>query len=200
MPERLAERVWCTNSQSSLLNTAISRKVVGNKIGSSSTSLNSSNNWLWKQWKRWHSNAPIPEKKRQYCFSRPLKLEIYVRYWTTEKLCTRQSRKVIWDMIDILASISPWPLVLFFLSFFFWKTVNSKPPTIPFGIVACTFSDNLSRNSCIYFCLGVIKPSFLLIFFRYGPNIRSHCTIVWHRSYQKCGAPLSRSARCSFAP
>ena len=32
---------------------------------------------------------------------------------------------------------------------FFWKTVNSKPPTIPFGIVACTFSDNLSRNSCI---------------------------------------------------
>jgi len=27
--------------------------------------------------------------------------------------------------------------------------VNSKPPTIPFGIVACTFSDNLSRNSCI---------------------------------------------------
>ena len=32
---------------------------------------------------------------------------------------------------------------------FFGKTVNSKPPTIPFGIVACTFSDNLSRNSCI---------------------------------------------------
>jgi len=27
--------------------------------------------------------------------------------------------------------------------------VNSKPPTIPFGIVECTFSDNLSRNSCI---------------------------------------------------
>ena len=31
---------------------------------------------------------------------------------------------------------------------FLWKTVNSKPPTIPFGIVAFTFSDNLSRNSC----------------------------------------------------
>ena len=28
-------------------------------------------------------------------------------------------------------------------------TVNSKPPTIPFGVVACTFSDNLSRNSFI---------------------------------------------------
>ena len=32
---------------------------------------------------------------------------------------------------------------------FLWRTVHSKPPTIPFGIDACTFSDNLSRNSCI---------------------------------------------------
>ena len=32
---------------------------------------------------------------------------------------------------------------------FFWRTEHSKPPTIPFGIVACTFSDNPSRNSCI---------------------------------------------------
>ena len=24
--------------------------------------------------------------------------------------------------------------------------MNSKPPTIPFGILACTFCDNLSRN------------------------------------------------------
>ena len=32
---------------------------------------------------------------------------------------------------------------------FLWRTVNSKPPTILFEIVACTFSDNLSRNSCI---------------------------------------------------
>ena len=30
-----------------------------------------------------------------------------------------------------------------------WKTVNSKPPTIPFGFAACTLSDNLSQNSCI---------------------------------------------------
>ena len=27
--------------------------------------------------------------------------------------------------------------------------MNSKPPTIPFGVVACTLSDNLSWNSCI---------------------------------------------------
>ena len=33
---------------------------------------------------------------------------------------------------------------------FLWRTVNSKPPTIPFRIVACTFSDNLSRNSCMH--------------------------------------------------
>ena len=38
---------------------------------------------------------------------------------------------------------------------FLWRTVNSKPPTMPFGIVACTFSDDLSRNSCIQFKLAV---------------------------------------------
>ena len=26
---------------------------------------------------------PIPENKRQYCFTRPLKLEVHVKYWTT---------------------------------------------------------------------------------------------------------------------
>ena len=34
---------------------------------------------------------------------------------------------------------------------YFWRAVNSQPPIIPFGVVACTFSDNLSRNSCIRF-------------------------------------------------
>ena len=38
---------------------------------------------------------------------------------------------------------------------FLWRAVNSKPPTIPFGIVACTFVDNLSQNSCIQ--VNVIK-------------------------------------------
>ena len=45
-----------------------------------------------------------------------------------------------------LANIQPWPLVSFIQ--FLRKTVNSKPLTIPFGIVAFTFFDNLSRNSC----------------------------------------------------
>ena len=35
---------------------------------------------------------------------------------------------------------------------FLWKTGQTKPPTIPFGIVACTFSDNRSQNSCM--CSG----------------------------------------------
>ena len=30
---------------------------------------------------------------------------------------------------------------------FLWKNMNTKPPTKPFGIVAYTFSDNLSRNT-----------------------------------------------------
>ena len=32
---------------------------------------------------------------------------------------------------------------------FFKEQSTQKPPTIPFGTVTCTFSDNLSRNSCI---------------------------------------------------
>ena len=46
-----------------------------------------------------------------------------------------------------LANICPWPPVPFFQVSL--RTVHSKPPTIPFEIVACTFSDNLSPNSCI---------------------------------------------------
>ena len=38
---------------------------------------------------------------------------------------------------------------------FLWRTVNSRSPTIPFGIVAYTFSDNLSRNSCIKWWINV---------------------------------------------
>ena len=79
--------------------------------------------------------------------------------------CTRQSRKVIWDMINtlFLTTVAVEPTFVTFLqhsqtyisglpydSFkFLWKTVHLKSPTIPFRIVACTFSDNLSQNSCI---------------------------------------------------
>ena len=47
-----------------------------------------------------------------------------------------------------LANIGPWSVVPFF-SISFERTANSKPPTIPFGIAECAFSDSLSRNSCI---------------------------------------------------
>ena len=85
----------------------------------------------------------------------------------SEEMRTRQSRKVIWDMINTLfvTTEAVEPTLVAFLSHsqtyvrglpyhsfqFFWRKVPSKPPTIPFRIVACTFSDNLSRNSCISF-------------------------------------------------
>ena len=46
-----------------------------------------------------------------------------------------------------------YPGYVSFFLFFFWRTVHSKPPTITFVIVACTFFDNLSWNSyCIHEC------------------------------------------------
>ena len=42
-----------------------------------------------------------------------------------------------------------FPLTLANIRAFLWRTVNSKPSTIPSGIVASTFSDKLSRNSFI---------------------------------------------------
>ena len=39
---------------------------------------------------------------------------------------------------------------------FLWKQENSKPPTMPFRIVACTFPDNLSRNSCMRECANIV--------------------------------------------
>ena len=73
--------------------------------------------------------------------------------------------KVIWDIINtpfLTLQLSNLHLLLSFSSSqtyvhsllyysfkFLWRTVYSKPPTIPFGIVTCTFSDNLSRNGCM---------------------------------------------------
>ena len=46
--------------------------------------------------------------------------------------------------------------------------------------------------------LSGFQSSLLFIHFRYGPNIRSHCIIVWHRTYPIYDIPLSRSARRTF--
>ena len=80
-------------------------------------------------------------------------------------MCTWQSRKVLWDMINTLFLAQSMSNLLFLLPFsthnytpmasrailsnFFEKQWTVKAPTIPFGLVACTFSDNLSRKSCI---------------------------------------------------
>ena len=84
----------------------------------------------------------------------------------SEKMCTRQSRKAISDVVNtlFLTTVAVESSFVAFLSTrghmstvfrassfkFLWKKENSKPPTMPFRIVACTFPDNLSRNSCIY--------------------------------------------------
>ena len=47
-----------------------------------------------------------------------------------------------------LANIRPWPLVPF-SQISLGNLSERNAPTLPFGIVACTFSDILSRNSCI---------------------------------------------------
>ena len=84
----------------------------------------------------------------------------------SEKICMQKSRKITWHMINTLflmycscrtyfcclplaftkIHVHPWPLVLFFQISL--KNNELKPPTIPFGIVACTFSNNLSQNRC----------------------------------------------------
>ena len=83
----------------------------------------------------------------------------------SEKMCMWPSQKVIWDIINtpfLTLQLSNLRLLLSFSSSqtyvhsllyysfkFLWRTVYSKPPTIPFGIITCTFSDNLSRNGCM---------------------------------------------------
>ena len=91
-----------------------------------------------------------------WCITRALRRLQLFRERLSEKMCMRQSRKVIWDMIDATLFLSVGTRKHIFMAFransfkFLWRTVNSKPPTMPFRIVACTFSDNLSRNSCIF--------------------------------------------------
>ena len=62
-----------------------------------------------------------------------------------------------------LANTFPWPFVPI-LSNFFEKKENLKPPTMPFRIVACTFPDNLSRNSCI--CTIITYKLIHIFYFR----------------------------------
>ena len=57
-----------------------------------------------------------------------------------------------------------------------WKKVNSKPPTIPFGIAVCTFSDNLSRNTVAVnlenYCFISCQTRFVHCFIFFLKNVR----------------------------
>ena len=97
-----------------------------------------------------------------YCF---LYMHTAISKRLSEKMCTRQSPKKIWDMINtwFLTTAAVEHTFVAFLEHsqtyvrglqchffkFLWRTKHPKPPTIPFGTVTCTFSDNLSWNSCI---------------------------------------------------
>ena len=85
------------------------------------------------------------------------------------KKCPRQTRKLIWDTISDT----------YLLRTYLWRTVNSKPPTIPFGIVACTFSDNFFRNSCRW----ADRPYRLLT-----PRV-VHSLCAWRDYKRQCKAP-----------
>ena len=76
-------------------------------------------------------------------------------------MCKRQSRKVTWDIYNITYqytvpdTVAVQPAFVAFLqhssmtSRAFLSNFLEKPPIILFRIVACTFPDNLSRNSSI---------------------------------------------------
>ena len=93
----------------------------------------------------------------------------------SQKMCTRQSRKVIWDMINTLFLTLQQSNLLSLLSFstckhmsmvsravllhFFEEQCTQNHPQYPSEIVACTFSDNLSRNSCVRSCFHLSKDT-----------------------------------------
>ena len=89
-------------------------------------------------------------------------IQLY-RETLSEKMCTQQSRKVKWDMTSTLFLTLKLTKLLLLLSFStrkhksmssrailskFFEEQLKKTPTMPFGVVACIFSDNLSENNC----------------------------------------------------
>ena len=73
---------------------------------------------------------------------------------------------------------------------FLWRTVNSKPPSMPYRIVACTFCHSLSRNSCIqqsWPYVWSIMTAYLLL---NAPHVRE--SEFWNVSFQKISIPPQR--------
>ena len=73
---------------------------------------------------------------------------------------------------------------LFQISFFFWRTVNSKQPTIPFRTVACTFSDNFSRNSCKLQLRWTLGFGYLFIISNIDKNWSRPVTAIMDKSLE----------------
>ena len=59
------------------------------------------------------------------------------------------------------------------------KSSNSelKQPTIPFGVVACAFSDNISQNSCISY--NYVAYFFFLVFFVFNLLIMNIISLIF---------------------
>ena len=88
---------------------------------------------------------------------------------TTRPRCLPSCRTYFCCFHVAIANTFPWPFVPI-LSNFFEKKENSKPPTMPFRIVACTFPDNHSRNSYnnIYSTSRTVSGNFSEL--SYGPR------------------------------
>ena len=83
---------------------------------------------------------------------RPIKVYSYLEKGC-RKMCTRQSRKIIWDMTNTLFLTLQLSNLLFLLFFSTLRHMSTASPVIlsnffEIGIVACTFSNNLSQKSC----------------------------------------------------
>ena len=83
-----------------------------------------------------------------------------------------------------LANTRLWPLVPFFQISL--KNIELKTTHISFGIVACTFSDNLSRNSLISNAYCDINPIFFFIFSSNYRQAQKKLFFVCVRSKSKC--------------
>ena len=120
--------------------------------------------------RRWHSGGwgetflAGANFHARSCSSQPLKVYSYFEKGCGKKMCTPQSRKAIWDMVNTLfltLQLSKLLLLLSFsthkhmsmvsraiLSSFFEEQWTQNHPQSRLSIVACIFSDNLFRNSC----------------------------------------------------
>ena len=115
-------------------------------------------------WRHQNSNEGIIDYSECYFYEALQQLNTFVySYWkhVGKNVHARILKGNIgYDQHPVLGSVGRRTYFCYFLrkrvhgllchSFrFLWRTLNSKPPTMPFGVVACTYSDKLSRNSCI---------------------------------------------------